>query len=172
MRAHADTSALIDTLRREARSANSEMPLKFGTLDQLVSSSLDNRRFGMVMVAEFAGAALMLAMVGLYGVMAFITMQRTNEIGVRMALGAQRSDILQLILRQALILFGAGIGMGVFLALGSTWVLHSFLFEIGPIDIVTYIVVVLLVGITALLASFVPARRAMAVDPMVALRYE
>ena len=172
VRAQGDTSRLIGALRREARSANPEMPVKFETLEQLVSSSLDNRRFGMVMVTEFAGAALLLAMVGLYGVMAFITMQRTSEIGIRMALGAQRSDMLQLILRQGLILLGAGIGMGVFLAFGSSWVLRSFLYEIGPVDVVTYIFVVLLVGITALIASFVPARRAMNVDPMVALRYE
>jgi putative ABC transport system permease protein len=172
VRAPGDTSALIGTMRREGRSMNPEMPIKFETLEQLISSSLDNRRFGMVMVAEFAGAALLLAMVGLYGVMAFMTAQRTTEIGIRMALGAQRSDMRHLILSHGLILLSAGIGTGVVLALGSTWVLRSFLYGVGPIDVVTYTFVVLLVTITALIASYVPARRAMAVDPMVALRYE
>ncbi|MGZ5024824.1 MAG: ABC transporter permease, partial [Chthoniobacterales bacterium] len=119
-RANGDAAALVNAMRREALAANPEMPIKFETLEQLISSSLDNRRFGMVMIGVFAGAALLLAMVGLYGIMSYITSQRTTEIGIRMALGAQRADMLQLILKQSLVLVAAGMIAGISLALGAT----------------------------------------------------
>jgi putative ABC transport system permease protein len=172
LRGHGDAAALIASMRREARAANPQMPIKFETLPQLVSSSLDNRRFSMVMVGVFAGAALVLAMIGLYGVMAYITAQRTNEVGIRMALGAQRADVLRLILRQSFILVSLGITAGVIGAVASTPLLRSFLYEIRPTDAVTYGVVVLMIGIAALFASYIPARRAMRVDPAIALRHE
>ena len=101
LRGRGDPATLIAAMRREARALNPEMPTDFQTLEQLVSASLDNRRFSMTMFGLFSGSALALAMVGLYGVMAYITSERTHEIGIRMALGAQRVDMLRMILRQS-----------------------------------------------------------------------
>ena len=159
-------------MRREARALNPEMPTKFQTIEQIVSASFDRRRFSMIMLGVFAGAALALAMVGLYGVMAYIASQRTTEIGIRMALGAQRVDMLRLILRQSLIPVGAGLAAGIIGALGATRVLAIFLYGVGATDLVTYLTVMLLLGFAALAASYLPARRAMNVDPMEALRHE
>ncbi len=126
----------------------------------------------MIMLGVFAGAALMLAMVGLYGILSYITSQRTTEIGIRMALGAQRFDGLRLILRQGLILVGAGMMAGVIGSLGATRVLGSLLFGVWAADLWTYFSVMLLLALAALAASYLPARRAMRVDPMIALRHE
>ncbi len=172
VRARSEASALISAMRREAQAANPEMPIKFETLEQLVSSSLDDRRFSIVMVGVFAGAALLLAMVGLYGVMAFLTSQRTREIGIRMALGAQRRAMLGLILRQSFALVLAGIAIGILGALTGTRLLASLLYGVSTTDLATYLAVVLLLSASALFASFVPARRATKVNPIEALRAE
>ena len=172
VRGRGAAESLIEAMRKEARAANPEMPIKFQTIEQIVSSSLDSRRFSMVMLGVFAGAALLLAMVGLYGIMSYITSQRTTEIGIRMALGAQRGEMLRLILRQSLILVGAGMIAGIALSLGASRLLGSFLFGIGAADFATYGSVMLLLALAALAASYFPARRAMRVDPMIALRHE
>ena len=171
-RARSDAASLIDAMRREARALNPEMPTKFQTVKEIVSASLDNRRFSMVMLGVFAGAALLLAMVGLYGVMAYITSQRTHEIGVRMALGAQRADMLRMIFRQSFALVLAGVIFGVIASIGLTRLLTTMLYGVRATDIITYVGVVGLLVIAAAVASYIPARRAMKVDPMVALRYE
>ena len=167
-----DVAGLTSAMRREARALNPEMPTKFETVQQIVSASFDNRRFSMVMLAIFAGSALVLAMVGLYGVMAYITAQRTQEIGIRMALGAQRSDMLGMIFRQSFTLVIGGIMVGIIASVSLTRFLASMLYGVGGMDGVTYAGVISLLGIAAALASYIPARRAMKVDPMVALRYE
>jgi predicted permease len=172
VRARSDANSLISAMRREAQAANPEMPVKFETLEQLVSSSLDDRRFSMVLVGVFAGAALLLAMVGLYGVMAFLTSERTREIGIRMAIGAQRSAVLRLILRQSFALVFAGVAIGVPGALGGTRLLASLLYGVGTTDLATYLAVVLLLTASAFLASLVPARRATKVNPIEALHAE
>ncbi|MFL6568733.1 MAG: FtsX-like permease family protein, partial [Chthoniobacterales bacterium] len=172
VRARGDAAALISAMRREAQAANPEMPIKFETLEQIVSSSLDNRRFSMVMVGVFAAAALALAMVGLYGIMAYITAERTTEVGIRMALGAQRGDVLRMILKQSFALVSLGILAGVVAAFAGTRLLASLLYGIGAADLVTYGGVVLLLLLAALVATLVPARRAMSVDPIIALRHE
>jgi len=172
LRGRGDPATLIAAMRREARALNPEMPTDFQTLEQLVSASLDNRRFSMAMFGLFSGAALALAMVGLYGIMSYITSERTKEIGIRMALGAQRGDMLQMVLRQSLTLVALGIGAGLVAALGATRVIAAMLYGIGASDFSTYAIVIALLGGAALLASYVPARRAMKVDPMVALRHE
>jgi predicted permease len=172
LRARGETSALIDAMRREARALNPEMPTKFQRVEQLIASSLDNRRFSMVMLGVFAGAALALAMVGLYGIMAFITSERTTEIGIRMALGAQRADMLRLILRQSFTLVVIGIVAGIGGAIAGTRVLSTLLYGVDAGDVATYGAVVLLLALAALAASYIPARRAMNVDPMIALRHD
>nr|MDQ6913873.1 FtsX-like permease family protein [Verrucomicrobiota bacterium] len=172
VRGRGDIASLTSAMRREARALNPEMPTKFQTIEQVVAASFDNRRFSMIMLAVFAGAALLLAMVGLYGIMSYITSQRTTEIGIRMALGARGGDMLRLILRQSLILVGAGMTAGIILSLGATRVLGSFLFGVRATDLGTYSCVMGLLALAALAASYLPARRAMRVDPMIALRHE
>jgi ABC-type antimicrobial peptide transport system permease subunit len=159
-------------MRREARALDPEMPTKFQTIKEIVSASLDNRRFSMVMLGVFAGAALLLAMVGLYGVVSYITSQRTHEIGIRMALGAQRFDMLRMIFRQSFALVVSGVVVGIIASFALTRLLASMLYGVQATDVMTYAGVVGLMVVAAALASYVPARRAMKVDPVVALRYE
>jgi ABC-type antimicrobial peptide transport system permease subunit len=120
----------------------------------------------------FAALALLLACVGLYGVMSYTVAGRTREIGVRMALGAARGDVLQLVMREGMLLVTAGLVIGIPLSLASSRLLHNFLFGLKATDPLSLITVILLLGIVAALAAFIPARRAAKVDPMVALRYE
>ncbi len=167
-----DVAGLTSEMRSAARILNPELPTKFETIQQIVAASFDNRRFSMIMLAVFAGAALLLAMVGLYGTMSYITAERTTEVGIRMALGAQRGDVLRLILRQSFLLVSAGILVGVAAALGGTRLLASFLYGVGAADFLTYGGVILLLGAAAFLASYIPARRATRVDPVIALRAE
>jgi putative ABC transport system permease protein len=126
----------------------------------------------MTMLGLFSGAALALAMVGLYGIMSYITSERTKEIGIRMALGAQRLDMLRMILRQSFALVLAGVALGIFASIGLTRLLGSMLYGVRATDVLTYAGVVGVLVVAAALASYIPARRAMKVDPMVALRYE
>lgn len=142
------------------------------TLDQLISDSVSPRRFSAVLVAIFAGLALLLAAVGIYGVMSYTVSQRTQEIGLRMALGAQMTSVRRMILGQTLGLTLAGVGLGLAGAFIVSRFLTSLLFGVGVYDPITFLgVAALLVGV-ALAASYIPARRAMRVDPIVALRYE
>jgi putative ABC transport system permease protein len=129
-------------------------------------------RFNMLLLVGFAGVAVVLAAIGIYGVIAYSVMQRTREIGIRMALGAQRTQMLGMILRQSLILIGGGIALGFLASLAGTRMLQSMLYGVQPNDLLTYAWVVIVLAGAALLASYLPARRAMQVDPMVALRYE
>jgi len=172
LRGQGDPAGLIAAMRREARALNPEMPVEFQTLTQVVAASLDHRRFTMAMLGVFAGAALLLAMVGLYGVVAYITSQRTHEIGIRMALGAQRLDMLRMIFRQSFTLVFAGLVLGMAASVGLTRLLGSMLYGVQTTDLLTYAGVVSVLIIAASLASYLPARRAMRVDPMIALRYE
>ena len=172
VRAQGDVATLTAAMRREARALNAEVPVKFETIRQIVASTFDNRRFSMIMLGVFAGTALLLAMVGLYGIMAFVASQRTTEIGIRMALGAQRGDVLRMILRQSLVIVMFGIGAGLIGAFGATRLLGKLLYGVGSNDLTTYGAVIVLLGGAALVASYFPARRAMRVDPMIALRSE
>jgi len=169
-RTHGDPATLITAMRHEGAAVNADVPMKFQTLKQVVSGSLDQRRFSMVIVAIFAGTALLLAMVGLYGIMAFVASERTTEIGIRMALGAQRGDVLRMILRQSFTIVLLGIGAGLVGAFGAMGLLHHLLYDMKPNDPTTYAAVISLLSVAALLASWIPARRATKVDPMVALR--
>jgi putative ABC transport system permease protein len=141
-------------------------------MDRLISDSVSPRRFSSALVAIFAGLALLLAVVGVYGVMSYTVSQRTQEIGVRMALGAQMSTVRRMILGQTLRLTLLGVGLGLAGAVVVARFLTSLLFGVGMYDPVTFLGVAGLLIAVALAASYIPARRAMRVDPIVALRYE
>jgi putative ABC transport system permease protein len=141
-------------------------------LEELLGKSLAQPRFNMVLLAVFAAVAMVLAAIGIYGVIAYGVAQRTKEIGIRMALGAQRSDMLGMVLRQGLVLVVAGIAIGLIVSLGATRLLRTLLYGVAANDFSIYAAVILLLGAAAFLASYIPARRATRVDPMVALRYE
>jgi ABC-type antimicrobial peptide transport system permease subunit len=149
-----------------------DVPVKFSTFAIEMGGWLADRRFLLLLVALFAAAALLLAAVGLYGVVAFFVALRTQEIGVRMAIGAQRSDVLRLVLGEAARMAAFGVIIGIGASLAITRLLSSLLFGISATDPLTYIGVAILLSVVALAASFVPAYRAMRVDPVTALRYE
>jgi putative ABC transport system permease protein len=142
------------------------------TMDGILSDSLASRRFSMILMAIFAALALLMACVGIYGVISYLTSQRTHEIGIRVALGAERRDVLRLVIGQGLKLALVGVVIGIMGALALTRFLSSMLFGVKPTDPVTFIAVSLLLVGVGLLACYIPAHRATKVDPLVALRYE
>jgi predicted permease len=159
------------------RSAMAEMNSEeaaydFRPMQQIISKSLASRRFAMILLGAFGVIALLLASIGIYGVMSYVAGQRTHEIGVRMALGAQRKDVLGLVLADAARMTFAGVPVGLVAAAGLTQLMKNMLFGVSAGDPLTYAVVAVLLSAVALLACYIPARRAMRVDPMVALRYE
>jgi putative ABC transport system permease protein len=141
-------------------------------MDRLVASSVARPRFYAVLLGVFAGVAGLLAAIGIYGMLAYAVTQRTQEIGIRMALGAQRWNVLALVLGKGVILTTVGIALGLAGAAATTRLLQSMLFGVAPLDPTTFITVSLMFGVVATLASYIPARRATMVDPMVALRSE
>src|SRR5215471_17181330 len=141
-------------------------------LEKRIGVTLAQPRFNMMLLGTFAGVAMTLAAIGIYGVIAYSVAQRTREIGIRMALGAQKIDMLSLILRQSLVVVGIGLVVGLISSLITTRLMTSLLFGVSSTDFMTYAIVLALLAIAALIASYLPARRAMNVDPMEALRYE
>lgn len=164
---------LLAAIRQVSRQMSSEQVI-FGaqSMNDVISDSLATRQFSMVLLGAFAALALLLASVGIYGVISYVVGQRTHEIGIRMALGAQRFDILRLVLAGAGRLATIGIGIGLISALGLARLMGSLLYGVGPNDPLTFIAVPVILTSVALLASYLPARRATKVDPMTALRYE
>jgi putative ABC transport system permease protein len=159
-------------MRQAVRSLDPQLPVNFKTLYQVFSSSLDQHRFSLVIFGVFGAVALLLAALGIYGVTTYAVAQRTQEIGIRMALGARMSDVLKLVLSQGMSLALIGAALGVAGAFATTRVMSSLLFGVAPTDLATFTsVVVVLVGV-AFVACYIPARRATKVDPLVALRYE
>jgi putative ABC transport system permease protein len=142
------------------------------TMDAVLQASVGDSRFFMQLFGIFAGVAVLLAAVGIYGVMSYSVSERTHEIGIRMALGAHRSDVLGLIAKLWLKLTLIGVAIGIGLAVGVARLISSFLFGVKPTDPLTYAAVAVGLAAVALLACYIPARRAMKVDPLVALRYE
>ena len=170
MKINGDPAAIITAAREAVRDLDPNVPPKFATLEQIVSGSVQSRRFNLTLVGVFAATALLLAIAGMYGVMAYSVARRTNEIGVRMALGASRSTILGLVLGQGLMTAAIGVGAGIVAAFAVTRTMGSLLFGLSPTDPVTFAGAAALLILVALLASYLPARRATKVDPMVALR--
>ena len=160
-------------MRREVLALDSDQPVsKMKTMDQVLADSVSRRGFIMLLLVILAGVALILAAVGLYGVISYLVAQRTHEIGIRIALGARVSNILTLVIGQGLILSLTGAAVGLAAALAFTRVMSSLLYGVSATDPVIFAVVSVLLVLVALLASYVPARRAAKVDPMVALRSE
>jgi putative ABC transport system permease protein len=142
------------------------------TMEDVLAHSVLRRKFAMLLLSIFAGIATLLAAIGLYGVISYSVAQRTKEIGIRMALGGQRGDMLRMVLRQSGILVALGMVIGVPAALAATRLLGAMLYGVGATDLLTYLFVIALLAAAAFLASILPALRATKVDPMVALRYE
>jgi putative ABC transport system permease protein len=165
--------SLVGAIKKEIRLIDEAQPIaQVQTLDDKLSNSIAPQRLNLLLLGIFALIALSLASAGIYGVMSYAVTQRTHEIGVRMALGAQRRDVLKLIVRQGMGLLMIGIGFGLAGAFAATRLMSSLLFEVKARDPLTFVVVTLVLTIVALLACYIPARRATKVDPLVALRYE
>jgi putative ABC transport system permease protein len=175
VRTSSDPTALAAAIRNEIRTLEPEAAIfNVNAMEQLISNSpaAFMRRFPALLISIFAGVALLLASVGIYGVVSYSVSQQTHYIGVRMALGAQPSDILRMVLRQGLTLALAGMALGIVAALGLTRLLRSLLFEVQTTDVTTFAIVLGTLFLVALFACYLPARRATRVDPLVALRYE
>jgi len=168
-----DPLSVLGAVRAQVAGPTADQPL-YGaeTMEQIISMSLAERRFTMLLLIIFAASALVLASVGIYGVMSYSVTRRTHELGVRMALGATRGDVLRLVVREGMALAVIGMVAGVVTAVGLTRLLASMLYGVRPADPSTLVAVALSLGIVAFLASYVPARRATQVDPMMALRCE
>jgi putative ABC transport system permease protein len=173
LRGDLNASAIPEEVRAMVQSVDPELPV-YGaqTLNDAVTASLEQRRFSMDIVAAFAVTALLLAALGIYGVISYIVSERTHEIGIRLALGAQRHRILQMILSEGLGLAIAGAAIGLVGAVIVAHLMAGVLYGVRPTDPATFVSVALLLIAVALLACYIPARRAIRVDPLVALRYE
>jgi predicted permease len=173
LRGHLDSAAIPDEVRKQVQSVDPTLPV-FGAeaLNETVSVSLSQRRFAMEIVVLFALTALLLTGLGIYGVISYIVSERTHEIGIRLALGAAKRNILQMVLRQGLGLAVAGAAVGLGGALIASHLITGLLYGVKPTDPATFAAVAVILMSVALIACYVPARRAMRVDPMIALRYE
>jgi len=172
VRASNDPPALILAMRAAVAALRPDVPLSFRTLDQVFSSSLDQRRFILAIFGVFAAVALLIAAIGIYGVMAYTVTQRTHEIGIRLALGAQAGDVLKLFIGHGIKLALIGIVLGLAGAWALTRLMTTLLFSVSATDPLTFIVITLLLTGVTLLACYLPARKATRVDPMIALRDE
>jgi putative ABC transport system permease protein len=173
LRTGPDPLSLVSAVRAQVAGPTEDQPIfDVATMEELISSSLTERRFAMLLLIIFASTALVLAAVGIYGVMSYAVSRRTHELGVRIALGAPRREILRLVVRDGMAMAAAGAAVGLAGALGLTRFLASLLYGVRPADPLTLAAVLLLFGGIAVLACYIPAWRATRVDPLVALRYE
>jgi putative ABC transport system permease protein len=172
-RTSVDPAEMIGTVRQTVQGLDpDQVPMEVATMQEVMVDSVRTQRFSMFVLAAFATLALALAAVGIYGVMSYVVAQRTHEIGIRIALGAHLGNIFQLIMTNALTLAIAGVVLGAIGAFALTRLMKSLLFGVAPTDLPTFIVVCVGLVAVALVASYLPARRATKVDPLVALRYE
>jgi putative ABC transport system permease protein len=173
VRTAGDASAMAGSIRKLIADLDRTQPVyDVQTVEQALAGSIAPRRFNLLLLGIFAAVALVLAVVGIYGVMGYAVTQRTHEIGVRMALGARRGEVVGMVVQQGMAIAAAGIAVGAAAALGLTRVMASLLYEIAPADGPTFVVVCSVLAAAAFLACCLPALRASKVDPVVALRYE
>jgi putative ABC transport system permease protein len=173
LRGAGDPLNLVPAVRAQIAGPTRDQPIySVRTMEQIVSRSLAERRFAMLVLAMFAATALLLAGVGIYGVMSYAVTRRVREIGIRSALGASRQEIVGLVLRQGMRVAGIGMAAGLVAAVALTRLMSTLLYGVRPADPLTLVAVTFLLGAIALLACYVPARRATAVDPLIALRSE
>jgi predicted permease len=171
VRSKGTPGSALDSIRR-AVTTGEQFTYDDRTFDEIIAKSLATQRFSMILLGVFAALALVLASIGIYGVISYVVGQRTQEIGIRLALGAQRLHILRLILGRGGVLALSGVGLGLAAALGLTRLMASLLYGVRATDPLTFAGVAILLTLVALAACYIPARRAAKVDPMVALRYE
>jgi predicted permease len=173
VRTSGDPRPLTQAIREQVLAVDKSQPVyDVKTMDERVAATLETRRFAVVLLGIFGGLALLLAAIGLYGVLAFAVSQRTREIGIHMALGAQARDVLGMVIKQGMLLVLCGVVLGVAGAYALTRAMQSLLFEVSATDPATFAIVPLLLAIVGFVACYIPARRATKVDPLVALRYE
>jgi predicted permease len=173
VRSDQPVATLLASLRRTNQQINAEQVIyQPQTMNDIVAASLAARRFSMILFSVFAGLALLLSSVGIYGVISYLVGQRTREIGIRVALGAGHSDVLRLVLGHGVSMALVGIAIGITVSLGLTQLMASMLYGVSPTDPITFAGVAVILTFVALAACYIPARRAMRVDPTVALRYE
>jgi putative ABC transport system permease protein len=166
-----NAGAFAGAVREAIRNVDKEVPIyNLKTMNDVVSTSAAPRRIPMLLMSAFAGVAMLLAMLGIYGVTSYYVSQRTHEIGVRMALGAQIADVLKLVLKQAMLLAVVGIGIGIAGAVAVTRSMTTLLFGVKPVDAITFVGVALVLAAVVFVACLVPARRAAKIDPLEALR--
>jgi putative ABC transport system permease protein len=168
-----DPGALTSAIRGAIREIDKDQAI-FGisTMDQLIVNSVSTRRITLILLGLFSTLALVLAAIGIYGVISYSVAQRTHEIGIRMALGAQNTDVMRMVLGQGARIAGAGVVIGVVASFGLTRLLANLLFSVSAADPLTFAAVSLALTLVAMLACYIPARRTLRVDPMIALRYE
>ena len=173
VRTAGDPLKLVNLVKQAVWSVNRDQPVSnIRTMEQVLAESVAQPRIFTLLLGVFAALALALASVGIYGVVSYSVSQRTHEVGVRLALGAEQFDVLRLVIGQGMLLTGIGLGIGLAGAMALTRFLSSFLYGVRPTDPITFAAVALVLAVVALLAAYIPARRAMKVDPMVAMRYE
>jgi putative ABC transport system permease protein len=173
VRADQEPMSLVGAVQSEVRAIDKDQPVyQIRTMEELVAESVATRRFAMLLLGLFSAVALILAAVGIYGVMAYSVTQRTHEIGIRMALGARAGDVIKLIVGQGLVLVGVGLALGLAGAFAATRLVSRLLYGVSSTDPLTFAGVTLLLAAIAFAASYIPARRATKVDPNVALRSE
>jgi putative ABC transport system permease protein len=173
VRTAGEPAQLTGAVRGAIRGLDRDLPVfNVKVMEQLVADSMAQRRFALTLLGLFAGVALLLAAVGLYGVLSYSVRQRSHEIGIRLALGARAADVVRMVVRQGMMMAAIGVAAGLVLAFVLTRWMGRLLFEVKATDPLTFAVIALVLLLVALLACFVPARRATKVDPIIALRYE
>jgi predicted permease len=173
VRSEVATPELVGAIRRTSREINDEQVVHgVETMDDMISDSLASRRFSVILLGAFAALALVLSSIGIYGVISYLVRQRTQEIGIRMALGAGRMDVLRMVLGHGAKMALLGVFVGLVASLGLTRLMANMIYGVSPTDPLTFLGVAMVLTLVAMTACYIPARRAMRVDPMVALRYE
>jgi putative ABC transport system permease protein len=173
VRTTTDPLSLVSAVRREVQALDPNQPVfNVSTMESTLDQSLATEKLSMGLLAALASLALILAAVGIYGVLSYTVMQRTHEIGIRMAIGAQRRDVFTMVIGRGMKLVLTGVALGLIGAFSLTRLMRTMLFGVAPTDPVTFVSIAILLTAIAMLACYVPGRRATKVDPLVALRYE